>query len=106
MTTRRWMIAAAVVAVLIQSGQTGARWHQYRKRAEYHTSEFTKLRMMLAPALEYRREAGHFPGCGLSQIFWERAGEQAEWHGLLKSKYERAAVRPWLIAEPDPREPE
>ena len=106
MTTRRWMIAAAVVAVLTRCGQTGARWHQYRKRVEYHASERKKVGIMLAPALEYRREAGRFPGCGLGQDIWERLCEQAEWHARLKLKYERTAARPWVPVAPDPPEPE
>ncbi len=39
MTTRRWMIAAAGVALLITAGQTGRRWILYRKLASWHEQE-------------------------------------------------------------------
>jgi hypothetical protein len=99
------MTVVALVGLLIWSGQAVARWHRYRKLAEYHAAEFTNLSMMLAPALEIRNDTGRFPGCGLSQVFLESECEKVEWHGRLKSKYERAAARPWLPVEPDPPEP-
>jgi hypothetical protein len=105
MTTRTWMVAMAAIAVQIWSGRAAARWNHFRKLAEYHASEFTKLRTELAPALEYRREAGRFPGCGPGQAFFEAECEQADWHGRLKSKHEHAAARPWIPVEPDSPEP-
>ena len=78
----------------------------YRKRAEHHATAQTKLRAELAPFLEFKREAGYFPGCGGAQVFLETECERAEWHAHLKAKYQRASFRPWLQVEPDPAEPE
>jgi hypothetical protein len=106
MTIRRWIVAVAAVAVLVRSAQVAVRWHQYRKRAEYHAVQYANLQVILAPVLEFQRAAGRFPGCGLLQDVWERECEKAEWHSRLKSKYERAAAHPWVPAEPDLPEPE
>jgi hypothetical protein len=106
MTTRRWWAVAALVGVLVWSGQAVARWHRYRNLAQYHATELANLNVVVMPALEFRDEMGYFPGCALGQLYLEQACDKAEWHRRLKSKYERAATRHWLSVEPDPPAPE
>jgi hypothetical protein len=103
---RRMMVAVAVVEIVIWGAQTVSRWHLYRKRAEHHATEHMRLRAELAPSLEFKREAGYFPGCGLAQMFLETECERAAWHACLMMKYQRASFRPWLQVEPNPPEPE
>jgi hypothetical protein len=61
MTTRRWMIAAAVVALLITAAQTGRRWMIYRKLTSWHERQaldfqIQELDAKIERAEEERRE--------------------------------------------------
>jgi hypothetical protein len=99
MTTRRWMIVIAVVALLM----TGA---FEVKRALRRASAYSQLAathamfraFSLAEADLYR--GNHF----IRLEARERA--LARHQGALAAKYERAARYPWLPVEPDPPEPQ
>jgi hypothetical protein len=85
MTTRRWMIAVAILAVGLEA--TAAlfrRQHALRQRAAYH-EKIEKL----AAATQVRANAAI-----------------RDRHARLKEKYWRAARYPWLPVGPDPPEPE
>jgi hypothetical protein len=88
MTTRRWMIAAAVVAVMLAPDIAAALFRRHlalRQRAAYH-EEIEKL---AKAAAQVRANAAI-----------------RDRHARLKEKYWRAARYPWLPVEPDPPEPE
>ena len=86
MTTRRWMVAVAVVGIVL--GVTIERRERFRQIADYHQAEFMKLASRMKP---FARE--------------DRDWHPLEWHETMKRKYERASALPWLPVEPDPPEP-
>lgn len=105
--TVRWLMALVLVAGLAtRAAQVGVRWHAYRQRAGHHAAEAARLDAELSTALTFRREHGHFPGCGLLQGLLEEMHAEAIWHARLTRKYARAAARPWLRVSPDPPRPE
>jgi hypothetical protein len=93
MTTRRWLIAVAVVAVaLAASIVIERRRHHFRTLAERHSSaELSCLGL-----------AGRLDSPALAAS-WKRKAERC---ARLAQKYRRAARYPWLPVEPDPPEPE
>jgi hypothetical protein len=91
MTTRRWMIAVAVVGIVI--GVTIERRNRFRKIAADQQAQFRKL-----------VSQGHlilFAGSSDDPIM-----RRLEWHESMRLKYERAARYPWLSVDHDPPEPE
>jgi hypothetical protein len=97
MTTRLWMIAAAVVAlacaavVLIRE-----RSDRLARIAREHSTPFPPLSFAdLIAANEPERQR-------LS--LWSQ--RVAAWHGEMARKYQYAARHPWLPVGPDPPEPE
>jgi hypothetical protein len=89
MTTRRWMIAVAVVAVVL--GGIVSPFRVYRTRQRYQSLAINHA---------------------LAEKAWHLANESdpdvlkmIDYHARLKAKYERAAARPWLAVEPDPPVP-
>jgi hypothetical protein len=85
MTTRRWMIVVAILAVGL--ADVGRRRHlALRQRAAYH-EKIERLVTDTAPKLP------------ANAAIRDR-------HARLKEKYWRAARYPWLPVEPDPPEPE
>ena len=98
MTTGRWMIAVAVVALLM----TGAfEVERARRRADEYRMLAARYAMYQAFSLAevklYREN--HF----IQLETRERA--RASHYGALAAKYQRAARYPWLPVEPDPPEP-
>ncbi len=84
-TTRRLMIAVAVLGLLFGGVNLGLRSVHYRREALIH--EF--LEEILAVQ---QHHSGPDP-------------ERSAYHAALKLKYQRAAARPWLAVEPDPPDP-
>jgi hypothetical protein len=84
MTTRRWMVAIAVVAVGL--ADVGRRRHlALLQRAAYH-EEIERLVTNTAPQVPANAAI-------------------RDLHARLKEKYWRAARYPWLPVRPDPPEP-
>jgi hypothetical protein len=81
-TTRRWMITVAVVALLL--------YLERRRRSFESLAAFR-----LWPGVASTR---HNPNLRLKKI--------TLWHWDLARKYRYAAQYPWLPVEPDPPEPE
>jgi hypothetical protein len=108
MTTRRWMIAVAVVG-LFMGGEIGGvrlkRRHDYfLTRAREHEEAMTKFRSWeqnLTSAMESLPSSPRDPFL----LRWERVRSHAAYHEKLKNKYEHAARYPWLPNEPDPPMP-
>ena len=118
MTTRRWMIAVAVVGLLIGGCIGGVRlkrWHDhFLHRARYHA---------LMEVANWKAEHAHhelglqFYGLdpGSESVRAVRAkgsrniaffSRMAIYHAAMDRKYEYAARHPWLQVEPDPPPPE
>lgn len=112
MTTRRWMVAVAVVALLIAASLGAARLTgragEYRQYAVWHTA---MRNLCLGEADEYR-DAGAHRAAGDRredvESLLREAHERtlAQHHDALVIKYERAARYPWLPVAPDPPEPQ
>jgi hypothetical protein len=90
MTMRGWMVAVAMAATAL--GVTMERRNRFRKVADYHQGEFSKL---------VRRLPG-FMSAGSSE---DPTMLRLEWHESMRRRYDRAARYPWLPVEPDPPEP-
>jgi hypothetical protein len=96
MTTRRWMIAVAVVALL-----TGMAIELRLRRVRFH-----------AMAAHYRDKEFNpqFPYISITYKEWESLNRR--WPSLrphyvaMRKKYEFAERYPWLPVAPDPPEPE
>ena len=110
MTTRRWMTAVAVVALLIGAGvQIDQRSKRFAGLAAFHTSaameHFSTLMVFGGdpPPLEVIEQ---YPPAAQGPVrYLHRAKSLMLYHRALKGKYERAAAYPWLPVEPDPPEP-
>ncbi len=128
MTTRRWMIAVAVVGSLMGAGQLKRR-HDYfsaRHRTQAQMNEF------LRNAEAFLREAARLEDGSLrpprgheslrdpvmiefykmdtlrmvrdrNPVGW---ASMVDYHAEMVRKYGRAASYPWLLVEPDPPEPD
>jgi hypothetical protein len=83
MTTRRWMIMIAVVAIVLGAIAIDERRDRFRQLAAYHDRVVQALRPPYVPQVNPRRVA---------------------YHRDLAAKYERAARYPWLPLEPEPSE--
>jgi hypothetical protein len=103
MTTRRWMVAVAVVAVVMGGGI----WLRERRRsfeslAAYHQSKLD--RFLIWRSLDDLTVIRLFHR-DLKPLTTDEA-KIATWHAAMARKYEQAARYPWLPVELDPPEPE
>jgi hypothetical protein len=132
MTTRRLMILIAIVAIAFGATMMRRRSVSYRARANRYALEEAKTQAWAvksdrsaAESKKHLREIQAFAesGDGAFRARWKSlidsasrsatiASDQAEnchrwaaYWGALNAKYERAARRPWLAAEPDPPPP-
>jgi hypothetical protein len=110
MTTQRWFIVVAVVAVVIWGEQTRRRWESHRSKYQCYR---------YAEELYRDCENEVLVGCGMSppseEAFREwKAGKSArrdhslriaEYYARLKMKYDRAMLRPWETVPDDPSPP-
>ena len=93
MTIRRWMVAAAGMALGLWGWGVARRSPQYRERAAA-----LKIREDLAfETLEIDTHLGE------ESARTERLRQSTLYYRMLRQKYERAARYPWLPVEPDPR---
>ena len=120
MTTRRWMIAVAVVGLLCLLVH---RSRSFAARAAYHES-----RMVARMFPDLGRHLGReIPGADinaemlarslngrLAHVYFDRNGKEmstdevkaAIWHEAMARKYREVACYPWLPVMPDPPMPE
>jgi hypothetical protein len=101
MTTWRWMVAVAVVGLLMGAAIGGVRLKQRRD-------------LFLALGTNHAQQEAHYgremlirvePDTHLVVQEYVCPGH-VDYHARLARKYERAARYPWLPVEPDPPEPE
>jgi hypothetical protein len=95
------MALVTAAAITIWCLRVAAAWCTYRNQAVFHASEAAALYTELAPALEFERQFGYLPGCGISRPYLKSKVEQAQWHATMRRKYEDAAARPWSPVAPD-----
>jgi hypothetical protein len=113
MTTRRWMVAVAVVAVAIGLMIGGGAWLQQRRDyflslARSHQNEVTSS---TARGEALKSRIGGTSGMSNEEIMhlyrrYEQITDRADHHASLVRKYEHAARYPWLPVEPDPPPPD
>jgi hypothetical protein len=111
MTTRRWIIAAAVTAFVTWGEQSRRRWVLYRSRYECFRYAEATYRDCDDEVLAY---CGMSPPNEESRRAWA-AGKQArrdeslrvaEYYARKKRKWARAMLRPWEVAPDDPPAPD
>ena len=109
--TKKWLTALVAIAVLVLAGviwssQMTRLSELYRQRAKEH--ELSQIDQQ-AKWDERNRSAEWAETNGqesAARVFREEADRVAvavSRHSLLRQKYERAAARPWLPLEPDPK---
>jgi hypothetical protein len=106
LTTRRWMIAMAVIGLLLAIGRFLALRHAYRERAEFHEGANAMIfrnadsRMYWENRWSNQREGlkGSYPWPD-GPPFLPAMGE---YHDRMTAKWRYAADHPWLDVEPDP----
>jgi hypothetical protein len=103
MTTRRWMVVVAVVAIGSGAWILSARSQTYAIESGYHSLMEAENRRIVE---EYEAGRIGFTGRGSVDAFIDRARRLAAYHATLMRKYELASSRPWLPVQPDPPAPE
>ena len=104
MTTRRWMLAVALVALSVSGEQMRRRAAQYRWQAERHANIESACRRT-ADLLPRMKPADWEGFCGQMARGIRNSPRLAAYHAVLRRKYEHAARYPWLPVERDPPEP-
>jgi hypothetical protein len=106
MTTRRWMVAVAVVALIAWGIH---RRNSFQRLAAWHRSQIFPP----SPGLSVRISENSAPTTrrwwiGEDGNVWLSAQllRENSWHTQMAEKYRRAARYPWLPVEPDPPKPE
>src|SRR3954451_14919639 len=93
MTTRRWMIAVAVVALACAATiALMERSRRFARIARDHAGA--------GPVISYV----HIVSGDETRLSWGRRVKS--WHAEMAKKYQYAARYPWLLVEPDPPPPE
>ena len=108
MTTRRWMVAVAIVAILIGVGlELSRRSRRFARLAADHSNgalEHFGTLMAFGGGPPPNRDV---PPAGLGPArYLHRAKALLNYHSELTEKYQRAARYPWLAVAPDPPEPD
>jgi hypothetical protein len=108
MTTRRWMIAVAVVAFVAGLIQ---RHNNFQQLAAWHRSRVFRipaspgLGVAVSGSLTSKVDYWRIDEKGNVWLLPQLARKNA-WHRQMAVKYEHAARYPWLPVEPDPPIPE
>jgi hypothetical protein len=113
MTTRRWVITVAAIAVAAIGLMIGGgvvlkqRRDYFLSLAQSHEKEVASS---TARGNALKSRFGDTSGKTVEEITrvhaaYDRMIDRADHHASLVRKYERAARNPWLPVEPDPPEP-
>ena len=103
LTTRRWMIAVAVVGLLMATALSGYRLKQRRD----HFLSRAQLHKQNAAFLMQVCETNRIIRTHWSQDDYLSALSRIRsYQAAMAAKYRHAARYPWLPVEPDPPEPE
>jgi hypothetical protein len=113
MTTRRWMIAVAVVATSVWGWEITCRAYAYRSLAAY----FQQREWIATAAVCIEAGAAQYKGCDFTipddfdpatahlRSDHERYRRLFFHYRRMRQKYEHVARYPWLPVQPDPPEP-
>jgi hypothetical protein len=93
MTTRQWMVAVVLAALILKAGRLLSLSAAYREKARPYVVEMLGARPILMGP-----HGSHSPPY--------RPSPHTRWAEKMGEKYLRAARFPWLPVEPDPPEPE
>jgi hypothetical protein len=107
MTTRRWMIAVAIVAITLAAVLLFRRHLWMRERGDYHErmegSQADRARGLGQLAVSFTDSQPEMAARLRAHAAFE--AEIGDRHACLKGKYRHVARDPWLAIEPDPPEP-
>jgi hypothetical protein len=126
MTTRRWMIASLIAAILLAAGvgidQIRRRQKEFRARAEIYRNLRQESDKLIAAYDESIRDLNHMVAIEQSspipdtarleqliklvQATRELTQRTSTHYASLKDKYAQASRYPWRPVEPDPPEPQ
>jgi hypothetical protein len=101
MTTRRWMVAVAVVALVLGAVQLKRRRDDLLSGAQSHAQVEQKWRQW--EALERRALQAGEVDANPSLAAW--VARRISYHRTMARKYRHAARFPWLPVGPDPPSP-
>jgi hypothetical protein len=101
MTTQRWMIAVAVVAIIMTTVGIRRRQNEFLQLAAYHKKEWSHI-------------VGRVSDDGVTWLRYDplkrdwrlSSASESVYHAQMREKYEHAARYPWLPVAPDPPPPE
>jgi hypothetical protein len=102
MTTRRWMIAVAVIAVGVGAWMLVMRARSYAALAAFHAESAKECWRIVEAAEDNRLDSATWKDW---IAYARRCRRMFPYHAALRRKYERATHYPWLPVEPDPPEP-
>src|SRR5690242_12471812 len=102
MTTRRWMILVAIVAVVIAAEQMRERRAAYLRLWYMHVALELKMNDQIREAVN---TGSYYFGPIESKAMIDRFTAFAAYHSSLRRKYEYAAAYPWVKVPPDPPRP-
>jgi hypothetical protein len=105
MTTRRWMVAVAVVAIGLGAWILRARSRAYAVQAG-NCGYRECMCWSAIRAYEANPRSVTVSGPEPVEVIIDRSRRLTGHYAALKRKYEQAASHPWLPVEPDPPEPE
>ena len=100
MTTRRWMIAVAVMGIILGVSVELQRRHARFLDLATHHEASSQIRRRLQGRVGGPYISLRLNGLGEDVSDW--SGARVEWHRRVGEKYSRAAHYPWLPVEPDP----
>jgi hypothetical protein len=108
MTTRRWMVAVAVVAVMLAAAALFRRHLSLLERGDYHErrERVQVYRVWVLGDLALALADTNPEAAARERAHVAFQSEIRDRHARLKDKYRHAAHYPWLAIEPDPPEPE
>ncbi len=101
MTTRRWMVGVAVVALAMGAEKLRRLSRTYAFLAACHAGARTSQ-------VEFVRDCDGFDTSDREAVaeMIAQFRRHIPWHAALARKYQHAARYPWLPVEPDPPMPE
>jgi hypothetical protein len=110
MTTRRWMIAVAAMAVLFGGMSELPRLWTLRQKYLGIAEQYGYWETRLSGAVGLRQEITYYSvtlprGPDPSPARLAQMKAAASYYAGLRAKYERAARLPWLPVAPDPAPP-
>jgi hypothetical protein len=102
MTTRRWMIAVAIVAIGFGALILVHRSRSYAALAALHADAENECRRIVEAAEGFALDAPIWRGWVTNA---RRSRRLLPYHAALRRKYDLASRRPWFAVEPDPPQP-